>query len=222
MKVFTSLKICAAILVAVIDLSRLRSAHADDPAYYKLTEVEDLTFYKQGDNELRPTFSFETVGFGQVNTGWGKSSSPFGNLGKNWFEIAVTPGIQGSLGLGGYGKTLRAPQWSLHFYRGWFGWSRSLIPLPILGRAHFSWRMPTSVGLPATFFPSWTRTASRSRRGAKIPSRGQRLSRVGRQLQRRQARRLLVGSAPGLREYRRPAATQRWSPRRLFLSHAER
>ena len=104
MKFSTSFTIGAVIVLAVVELGRLRSVYADDPAYYKLTEVEDLTFYKQGDNELRPTFSFETVGFGQVNTGWGKSSSPFGNLGKNWFEIAVTPGIQGSLGLGGYGK----------------------------------------------------------------------------------------------------------------------
>jgi Alginate export len=103
-RLFAFLKIGAVILLAVMDWSGLSSAHADDPAYYKLVEAEDLTFYKRGDTELRPTFSFETVGFQQINPGWGKRNSPFGDLGKAWFEIAVTPGIQGTLGLGGYGK----------------------------------------------------------------------------------------------------------------------
>jgi Alginate export len=104
MNLFTSLKISAAILLALVDVGRFSSAHADDPAYDKLVEVEDLTIYKEGDNELRPTFSFETVGFGQINPGWGKRTSSFGEFGRHWFELAVTPGIQGSLGLGGYGK----------------------------------------------------------------------------------------------------------------------
>jgi Alginate export len=103
-KLFTSLKISAAILLAVMGLGHLRSAHADDPAYYKLTEVEELTIYKENDNELRPTFSFETVGFGQINPGWGKRTSSYGEFGRHWFELAVTPGLEGSLGLGGYGK----------------------------------------------------------------------------------------------------------------------
>ena len=64
MKLLTVLKIGAAILLAVIDLSRFSSAHADDPAYYKLEDLKELTIYKEADNELRPTFSFETVGFG--------------------------------------------------------------------------------------------------------------------------------------------------------------
>jgi hypothetical protein len=92
MKLVTVLKIAAAILLAVIDLSRFRSAHADDPAYYKLTEVEELTIYKEGDNELRPTFSLETAGFQEINPGWGKSKSSFGEFGKHWFELAVPRG----------------------------------------------------------------------------------------------------------------------------------
>jgi Alginate export len=104
MKLATVLKIAAAILLAVIELSRFSGAYADDPAYYKLTEVEQLTIYKEGENELRPTFSFETVGFQQINPGWGKRNSPFGEFGKHWVELAVTPGIEGRLGLGGYGK----------------------------------------------------------------------------------------------------------------------
>ena len=104
MKLSASLKIGTAILLAVVELIHFSSARADDPAYYKLTEVEDLTLYKEGETQLRPTFSFETVGFEQVNTGWGKRNSPFGDLGKAWFETAVTPGIQGTLGLGVLGK----------------------------------------------------------------------------------------------------------------------
>jgi hypothetical protein len=104
MKLLTVLRICAAILVVVVESGRLTSARADDPAYYKLTEVEELTIYKEGDNELRPTFSLETAGFQEINPGWGKRKSSFGEFGKHWFELAVTPGIQGSLGLGGYGK----------------------------------------------------------------------------------------------------------------------
>ena len=103
-KLFTALKIGAAILLAVMDLGRFSSARADDPAYDKLEDVKELTIYKENDNELRPTFSFETVGFGQINPGWGKRTSSFGEFGRHWFELAVTPGIQGSLGLGGYGK----------------------------------------------------------------------------------------------------------------------
>ena len=72
MKLATGLKIGAVILLAVIDLSGFSTAYADDPAYYKLQEVEDLTLYKEGDNQLRPTFSLETVGFQEVNPGWGK------------------------------------------------------------------------------------------------------------------------------------------------------
>ena len=45
-KLFTSLKIAAAIL-AVMDLSRFSTAHADDPAYYKLEDVKELTIYKR-------------------------------------------------------------------------------------------------------------------------------------------------------------------------------
>ena len=104
MKLVTVLKIGAAILLVVIALSRFNTARADDPAYYKLEEVKELTIYKEGENELRPTFSFETVAFGQINPGWGKRTSSFGEFGRHWFELAATPGIQGSLGLGGYGK----------------------------------------------------------------------------------------------------------------------
>src|SRR5262245_64998558 len=104
MKLASVLKIGVAILLAVIDLSRFSTAYADDPAYYKLTDLEDLTIYKEGDNELRPTFSLETAGFQEVNPGWGKRKSSYGEFGKHWFELAVTPGLQGSLGLGGYGK----------------------------------------------------------------------------------------------------------------------
>ena len=104
MKFFPCLKIGAAILLAVMDLGRFSTARADDPAYYKLEDVKELTIYKEGENELRPTFSFETVAFGQINPGWGKRTSSFGEFGRRWFEIAATPGIQGSLGLGGYGK----------------------------------------------------------------------------------------------------------------------
>jgi hypothetical protein len=103
-KLSSSLKIAAAILMAVMDLSGISKARADDPAYYKLEEAKELTIYKEGDNELRPTFSFETVGFGQVNAGWGKRTSTFGEFGRHWFELAVTPGIEGSLSLGGFGK----------------------------------------------------------------------------------------------------------------------
>jgi hypothetical protein len=103
-KLLTALKIGAAILLAVMDLGRFSSARADDPAYDKLEDVKELTIYKETDNELRPTFSFETVAFQQVNPGWGKRTSSFGEFGRHWFELAATPGIQGSLGLGGYGK----------------------------------------------------------------------------------------------------------------------
>ena len=66
MKFINSLKFGAAILLAlVIDLSRFSTAHADDPAYYKLEDLKELTIYKEADDELRPTFSFETVGFEQ-------------------------------------------------------------------------------------------------------------------------------------------------------------
>ena len=104
MKLFTVLKIGAAILLAVLGLGRFGTAYADDPAYYNLTDLEGLTIYKEGDNELRPTFSLETAGFQEVNPGWGKRKSSYGEFGKHWFELAVTPGIQGSLGLGGFGK----------------------------------------------------------------------------------------------------------------------
>jgi hypothetical protein len=104
MKLFTSLNIAAAILLAVMGLSSFNTARADDPAYYKLEDVKELTIYKEGENELRPTFSFETAAFGQINPGWGKSKSPYGEFGRHWFELAATPGIQGSLGLGSYGK----------------------------------------------------------------------------------------------------------------------
>jgi Alginate export len=104
MRLLTSLRIGAAILFVVLESGRLSSARADDPAYYKLEEVKELTIYKEGDNELRPTFSLETVGFQQVNPGWGNRKSTYGEFGKHWFELAVTPGLQGSLGLGGYGK----------------------------------------------------------------------------------------------------------------------
>ena len=104
MKLATVLKIGAAILLVAIALSRFNTARADDPAYYKLEDVKELTIYKEGENELRPTFSFETAAFGQINPGWGKSKSPYGEFGRHWFELAATPGIQGSLGLGGYGK----------------------------------------------------------------------------------------------------------------------
>jgi hypothetical protein len=80
-KLFTSLKIAAAILV-VIQLSSFSSARADDPAYYKLEDVKELTIYKEGDTELRPTFSFETVAFGLINPGWGKRTSSFGEFGR--------------------------------------------------------------------------------------------------------------------------------------------
>jgi hypothetical protein len=40
MKLASVLKIGAAILLAVIDLSRFTGAYADDPAYYKLEELE--------------------------------------------------------------------------------------------------------------------------------------------------------------------------------------
>ena len=103
-KLHTFLGIGTAVLLALTDFSGFTSAHADDPAYDKLVEVEALTLYKRGDTELRPTFSFETVGFGQINEGWGESDSPFGRFGQDWFEIAVTPGIEGALGLGDYGK----------------------------------------------------------------------------------------------------------------------
>jgi hypothetical protein len=83
---------------------RFSCARADDPAYYKLEDVKELTIYKEGENELRPTFSFETVAFQQINPGWGKRTSSFGEFGRHWMELAVTPGIQGSLGLGGYGN----------------------------------------------------------------------------------------------------------------------
>jgi hypothetical protein len=95
-KAFTVL---GAILLAIST-----TAHADDPAYYKLTEVEELTIYKEGETALRPTFSFETVAFGMINPGWGKRTSSFGEFGRHWFEMAVTPGLEGTLGLGGYGK----------------------------------------------------------------------------------------------------------------------
>jgi hypothetical protein len=58
-----------------------KTSHPDDPAYYKLTEVEELTIYKQGQTELRPTFSLETVAFGMINPGWGKRTSSFGERG---------------------------------------------------------------------------------------------------------------------------------------------
>jgi Alginate export len=104
MRLLTSLRIGAAILFVVLESGRLSSARADDPAYYKLEEVEELTIYKEGDNELRPTFSLETAGFQQVNPGWGKRTSTFGEFGRHWMEVAVTPGVQGSLGLGRFGK----------------------------------------------------------------------------------------------------------------------
>jgi hypothetical protein len=92
MKLLTGLRIGAAILVVVMESGRFSSARADDPAYYKLTEVEELTIYKEGDNELRPTFSLETAGFQEINPGWGKSKSSFGEFGKHWFELAVPRG----------------------------------------------------------------------------------------------------------------------------------
>src|SRR5215510_3564034 len=104
MKLATILKTGAVLLLAFIDLSRFNRAHADDPAYYKLEELKELTIYKEGDNELRPTFSLETAGFQEVNPGWGKRKSSYGEFGKHWFELAVTPGIEGTLGLGGFGK----------------------------------------------------------------------------------------------------------------------
>ena len=104
MKIAILLKIGAAILLAVLDLGRLSNAYADDPAYYKLEELKELTIYKEGDNELRPTFSFETAAFGQINPGWGNRKSSYGEFGRHWFEMAVTPGIEGRLGLGSFGK----------------------------------------------------------------------------------------------------------------------
>ena len=106
MKPATVLQIVAAILLAVLGLGRFGTAYADDPAYYNLTDLEGLTIYKEGDNELRPTFSLETAGFQEVNPGWGNRKSSYGEFGKHWFELAVTPGIQGSLGLGGFGLCL--------------------------------------------------------------------------------------------------------------------
>ena len=72
MKFFTSLKIGAA-TAGCHRFTGFSTARADDPAYYKLEDVKELTIYKEGENELRPTFSFETVAFGQINPGWGKS-----------------------------------------------------------------------------------------------------------------------------------------------------
>ena len=54
MKPATVLQIVAAILLAVLGLGRFGTAYADDPAYYNLTDLEGLTIYKEGDNELRP------------------------------------------------------------------------------------------------------------------------------------------------------------------------
>src|SRR5262245_16261510 len=104
MKPATVLQIVTAVLLAVLGLGRFGTAYADDPAYYKLQEVEDLTLYKEGDNQLRPTFSLETAGFQEVNPGGGKRNSSNREFSKHWCELAVTPGIQGSLGLGGFGK----------------------------------------------------------------------------------------------------------------------
>jgi Alginate export len=104
MKKSTSIKIAVVLLLAAMGMSPFRNARAQDPAFEKLEEDVHFTFYKDGDTELRPTFSFETVGFALVNPGWGRRVSPFGEFGRNWLEIAVTPGIEGSLGLGGYGK----------------------------------------------------------------------------------------------------------------------
>jgi hypothetical protein len=89
MKLASVLKICVAILMAVIDLSCFSTAYADDPAYYKLTDLEGLTIYKEGDNELRPTFSLETAGFQEVNPGWGKRKSSYGEFGsvKSVFQM---------------------------------------------------------------------------------------------------------------------------------------
>src|SRR4029453_13080124 len=95
MKLVTVLKIVPALLLVAVTLSRFDIARADDPAYYKLEDVKELTIYKEGKNELRPTFSFETVAFGQINPGWGKRTSSFGEFGRHWFELAATPGIQG-------------------------------------------------------------------------------------------------------------------------------
>jgi hypothetical protein len=46
MKLVTVLKIVAAILLVVVTLSRFNTARADDPAYYKLEDVKELTIYK--------------------------------------------------------------------------------------------------------------------------------------------------------------------------------
>jgi hypothetical protein len=98
MKLFTSLKIGTAILLAVMDLRRFSSARADDPAYYKLEDVKELTIYKEGENELRPTFSFETVAFQQINPGWGKRTSSFGEFADTGWSWLLRPGFRGAWG----------------------------------------------------------------------------------------------------------------------------
>ena len=66
-KLLTHWSVLGAFLLAIAN-----TAYADDPAYYKLTEVEELTIYKEGETELRPTFSFETVAFGHDQSRVGK------------------------------------------------------------------------------------------------------------------------------------------------------
>ena len=69
----------------------------------------------------------------------------------------------GKLGPQRLWKALRAPERCLHLYRGRLGWSRHEPP-PTLTRVHFSWRMPTSAGLPATSCRFSARTALKYRR----------------------------------------------------------
>ena len=90
-KVTTYAVFLAAILLAIVD-----TAQSDDPAYYKLTELEELTIYKEGETELRPTFSFETVAFGQINPGLADGIQPPNGSVECLSLLKVQPGNQGT------------------------------------------------------------------------------------------------------------------------------
>ena len=98
-----ALEVTIALLLLAGSGLPLAASAGDDGKADTAPDPYDLTLYKQGESYLRPTIVLEGGAFSESKAWLGESRQVIGDHVGDWWEYAVTGGLEGALELGGSG-----------------------------------------------------------------------------------------------------------------------